>query len=257
MLRCLHALALSLLAVLPAHAYDAQVLVDARPGSMPVILASPHDGTEAVPGVKARSGGVTVRDVNATLLAGRAADIIEKQTGRRPWIVAARFSRKFIDANRSEQEAIESPEALPAYNAYHAQLAQFINQVKAKWPNGAILIDVHGQGDEPGAVFRGTRNGLSVKSLVAKYGVASTSGENSLLGQLQAAGYRTYPAPGEREVKLDGGNTVVQYGSQHSGGIDTIQLEFGRQLRDQQAGAEAFASAILAFERAYLAGPKQ
>lgn len=247
----------ALLAATAAHAYDPEGLVDARAGSMPVILASPHDGTESVPGVSARDDGVMVRDSNATLLANRAADFIEKKTGRRPYVVAARFSRKFIDANRSEKEAVESPEALPAYQAYHGHLAKFIAEVKARWPNGAILIDVHGQGVESNAVFRGTRNALSVKSLVARHGEAAISGENSLLGMLQSAGYKTYPVPGGREVRFNGGNTVVQYGSHQDGGIDTIQLEFGKALRDSASSAEDFANAIMAFERAYLNAPKQ
>ncbi len=236
--------------------YDPELLVDARAGSMPVILASPHDGTESVPGVDARDDGVMVRDANATLLATRAADFIERKTGRRPYIVAARFSRKYIDANRSEKEAVESPEALPAYRAYHAHLAAFIADVKARWPGGALLIDVHGQGAVADGVFRGTRNGLSVKALTAKHGDDAIAGEDSLLGRLNASGYKTFPAPGAREVRFNGGNTVVQYGSHHSGGIDTIQLEFGKNLRDSTGAAEDFGNAILAFEKAYLAGGK-
>lgn len=250
---------LALVAAMPAsaqvQAYDPESLVEAEAGSMPVILAAPHDGTEAVPGVPPRDDGTTVRDVNSSVLARRAADFIEKKTGRRPYLVVARFSRKYIDANRAEHEAVESPGALPAYRAYHAHLAAFVDEVKAKFPGGAILIDVHGQGTTVDAVYRGTRGGLSVKALIARHGADAVAGDNSLLGLLEASGHRVFPArPALRETRFDGGNTVAAYGSHRPGGIDTIQLEFGKSLRDSTQAAEDFGNAILGFERAWL-GP--
>jgi N-formylglutamate amidohydrolase len=238
-----------------APAYDPQQFVAARAGSMPVILAVPHDGGERLPGVPERSGGVRVRDTSTQLLATRTADAIERQTGRRPYVVVARFSRRFVDANRSADEAVESPDALPAWQAYHAQLADFVAQVRERWPGGGLLVDVHGQGVDPSTVFRGTRNGRSVQALVQRHGREAIDGEASLLGVLRARGHGAEPAPGAREVRFNGGNTVEAYGSHHSEGIDTIQLEFGKSLRESEEAAQDLAEAILVFEKAYLAGP--
>ena len=84
-----------------AHAYDPQEYVIAKPGSMPVILTVPHDGADFIFGVSNRAKGVTVRDERTRELAERTADIIEKKTGKRPFLVVAKFSRKQIDANRA------------------------------------------------------------------------------------------------------------------------------------------------------------
>ena len=237
---------------------DTQSLVEARAGSMAVILAVPHDGAEPVPGVPPRSGGTTVRDLHSGLLATRTADLIEGRTGRRPYLLIARFSRKYIDANRAADEAVDSPEALPAYRAYHAQLASFVAQVRQQYPGGAILIDVHGQGAEAGTVFRGTRDGLTAKALVARHGEDAILGPGSLIGMLRAMGHTVHPAaPGMREDKrFGGGYTVATYGSHHSNGIDAVQLEFGKRMRDDPRAAEDFANAILGFEQAYLPVPK-
>ena len=250
-------LLLAALAASSAHAYDPQSLVIARPGTMPVILTVPHDGVEDVPGMSRRSRGVTVRDTNARLLAEGAADYIQAKTGRRPYVLVALFSRRYIDANRSEREGVESPEGLPAYRAYHAHLAAFITEVHKRFPGGAVLLDVHGQASDASTVYRGTRNRLSVKALLARHGEAALSGENSIMGQFKALGHDIEPArPGEREVKYQGANTLDQYGSHQPGGIDAIQLEFGKNQRDDPGAAEDFGKAIMAFEKAYLAAPK-
>ncbi|OOG41101.1 N-formylglutamate amidohydrolase [Polaromonas sp. A23] len=261
LVNCFHTLtgfAFLLLLAGSAQAYDAENLVVARQGSMPVIFAVPHDGVDPVPGVPPRSQGTTVRDLNSRVLAERAADLIEKRTGKRPYLVVAKFSRKFVDANRAEHEALESPEALPAYRAYHVHLAAFIAEVRQRYPGGALLIDVHGQASDAGTVFRGTRNGWTVKSLVARHGEAAILGEASLIGPFQAAGWQVHPTePGAKEhTKYNGGNTVFAYGSNNPQGIDAIQLEFGKSMRDDPRAAEAFADAVISFERKYLSDSK-
>ena len=239
---------------LSANAYDPEDFVIAKPGSMPIILTVPHDGADFVPGVSNRSGGVTVRDERTRELAERTADIIEKKTGKRPYLVIAKFSRKQIDANRSEEEAVEAPEALPAYRAYHAHITTYIAAIKASSPAGGLLIDVHGQGGLPNAIALGTRNGLSVKSLLAQQGAAAVYGAQSVLGGLQSGGFEVFPtAQGIKEdSRYNGGNTVVAYGSHVANGIDAMQLEFGRGVRNSSKTAEVFADAILAFNTTYL-----
>src|SRR4249920_501735 len=89
-----------------AAAYDPADKIIAKQGSMPVILTVPHDGDEALGWVSPRAkGAVVVRDVGTQDLAERTADLIEKKTGTRPYLVIAKFSRKYLDANRAEEEA--------------------------------------------------------------------------------------------------------------------------------------------------------
>lgn len=244
---------------LSANAYDAESYVVARPGSMPIILTVPHDGADFVPGVSNRSGGVTVRDERTRELAERTADLIEKKTGKRPYLIIAKFSRKQIDANRSEEEAVEGPEALPAYRAYHAHIATYIAAVKATSPAGGLLIDVHGQAGLPNTIALGTRNGLSVKSLLVQHGATALYGPQSILGSLQSQGFDVFPAAKgvKEDPRYNGGNTVFAYGSHTTKGIDAIQLEFGRGPRSSGKTAEAFANAILAFQTKYLEAAKQ
>ena len=76
----------------------------------------------------------TIREASAKIAA--LATRVEKLLGAPPYLVAARFSRKYIDANRIEAEAIESPQAKPVYDAYHEQIRQFRTV--------AALLEKHG-----------------------------------------------------------------------------------------------------------------
>src|SRR4051794_34548568 len=116
------------LALVPGFARDQHAkpedLVIVRKGTMPVIIAAPHGGRKDVPGVAERKGvGVnqfaTVRDENTDLLAEALAAELEKKLGGKPWVVVARFDRKFIDANRPPDQSYESEAAKPFYDAYH------------------------------------------------------------------------------------------------------------------------------------------
>lgn len=241
-----------------ANAYEAEDYVIAKPGSMPIILTVPHDGGDFIPGVLNRSSGVTVRDERTRELAERTVDIIEKKTGKRPYLVIAKFSRKQIDANRAEKDAVEAPEALAAYRAFHAHVATYIAAVKETSAAGGLLIDVHGQGDLPNTILLGTRNGLTVKSLVAQHGTTAMYGPQSILGGLQGGGFEVFPTTDgvKEDSRYNGGNTVFAYGSHTAKGIDAIQLEFGKGPRTSSKTAEAFADAILAFKTKYLEAVK-
>ena len=109
-------LVLTLLALSPIHslAYDASGMVVSSKGALPLILTVPHDGGEFVGLMQARKKGTVVRDAGTRELAERVASVLEAKTGKRPYLVIARFSRKVLDANRSEADAMESEDALPA-----------------------------------------------------------------------------------------------------------------------------------------------
>jgi N-formylglutamate amidohydrolase len=236
-----------------AHAEDAASAVSATPGTLPLLLTAPHGGTQPLGMVPARQKGVTVRDAGTSELAEQVAAALQSRTGERPYVVIARFSRKFVDANRAQAEAIESAAAEPAYRQYHGQIAAYVAELKAKHPKGALMVDVHGQSQAPDTLFRGTRAGLSTQRLLQRFGPAALQGEHSLLGLLAARGYQVNPEVGSTSLLEDprysGGHTVATYGSHHAEGIDAIQLEFGQHQRAQAGLARDVADALLGFMR--------
>jgi len=182
------ALALILFTLAPTatSAYDASGMVVASKGTMPLILTVPHDGGEFLGLMPVRKKGAIARDAGTRELAERTASILEAKTGKRPYLVIALFSRKYLDANRAQSEAMESDDALPAYKAYHDHIAAYVAEVKEKFPAGSVLLDVHGQSDDPNTTFRGTRSGLTAKRLLSRAGQSCLQGDQSIAGVLAA-----------------------------------------------------------------------
>ncbi|HPA17868.1 MAG TPA: hypothetical protein PLU30_08970 [Verrucomicrobiae bacterium] len=251
------------LTVQPSHcsAEPASLFVVARTGDLPIILSAPHGGKQSIPGVPERTVGgagkfVKLRDDNTDTLAFRLADAIGRRMAARPYLVVASFHRKFIDANRPPAGAYESEAAQPHYDAYHGALRDACRAVRERWGFG-VLIDIHGQGIDNGAIFRGTINGKTARGLLKRFGRAAISGPDSILGQLESRGYRILPPctdPDARETQLIGGYTISTHAAEGSG-IDGIQLEFGRDFRDDKAidrTAEDLALAIGTFAKAFL-----
>lgn len=251
-MRCT-ALAAAILALTPAFcpAYDPASTVVSSKGTLPLILTVPHDGGEFLGLMQQRKKGVVLRDSGTRELAERTASMLESKSGKRPYLVIARFSRKYLDANRSEEEAMESKDALPAYRAYHDQIAAYISEVKAKFPDGSLLVDVHGQSEDPNTTFRGTRAGLTTKALLSRSGKDCLQGSKSITGVLATKGYAVNPpaeAPAlQEDRRFAGGYTVFHYGSHRPEGIDAIQLEFGKAHRANTRLADDLAETLLAF----------
>ena len=105
-------------------------LVVVQQGTMPIILAAPHGGREAIPGAPPREDkskieafrkwggfgafGAGSGDVNTGILAQMKAI-----TGKDVYLVMAKFERRFIDANRPPELALDSANARPYYDFYH------------------------------------------------------------------------------------------------------------------------------------------
>jgi N-formylglutamate amidohydrolase len=236
------------------------VLVFAQSGTLPIVLTAPHGGSSAVPGVPARTSGTTVQDTRTLELTEALRDRLAAILCERPYVVIAQFHRRFVDANRAEAEAYEHPDGRAPYRAYHQTIRDFVAEIRQRYPDGAILLDIHGQSEEPDRIHRGTRNGTSVTRLLARYGDDALVGRNSLLGQLAAAGYTVFPpitAPRDarEDPRWNGGYTVDAYGSHNPDGIDTIQLEIGRNFRDEAAVgamADQLANALATFSTTYV-----
>jgi N-formylglutamate amidohydrolase len=235
-------------------------LVFAQRGGLPIILTAAHGGDAQVPGVPQRTSGTRDQDARTRELTEAVLSRLEAMFCERPYGVIAYFHRRYIDANRPEAEAYEHPDGRQPYLAYHQSIRGFVNEVRERYPRGAILIDIHGQSEDPGRIHRGTRNGSSVGQLLARSGEDALVGRNSLFGQLQAAGYDVFPAnPAPRDAREDprwnGGYIVDTYGSHRPDGVDVIQLEIGRNFRGDNtlaAMAENLANAIATFHTAYV-----
>jgi N-formylglutamate amidohydrolase len=229
-------------------------------GGLPIVLAAPHGGREPLADVPVRRGiGVphfTVRrDSNTAEIAHALAGKLQQRMGAKPFLVIARFERKFVDANRPECAAYEGANAKPYYDAYHRELEAAVKSILRSFGRG-LLLDLHGQAAAPETIIQGTENGRSVAALERQFGKDALFGPSSVLGQLIAFGYRAEPVTaGEPERRYAGGYTTQTYGSQRAGGIDAIQLEFGTSLR-VRANIETItrdlAQAIENFARAYL-----
>src|SRR4051812_26756367 len=172
----------SIAAALPGAAAADSPLVISSTGALPLLLTVPHDGDESIGSVPVRTSGATVRDLGTRPLAEKVAALLEQKLKARPRLVIARFSRKYLDANRAEQDAMQSAEALPTYQAYHSEIARHVSELRVACPQGALLLDIHGQSDDLNTTFRGTRAGLTVKALVQKHGLEAIQGEKSILG---------------------------------------------------------------------------
>lgn len=238
-------------------------LVFSQKGDLPIILSAPHGGRSAVPGLAPRTGEGIARfvpraDSWTDPLTQKLADEIEKRTGKRPYVVIAKFHRKYLDVNRPRQLAYESEVAQPIYDAYHTALVRARREVFARWRRG-LIIDVHGQATEPNTIIRGTQNGETSTHLIEKFGRDSLTGETSLFGLLSGQGVQIHPAvnsPKKEHPKYNGGYIVKTYGSAKGGTtIDAIQVEVGRNLRRPEVAADTakkLAVAIVGFANKYL-----
>jgi len=240
---------------------EAERLLTLSTGNLPLVLVAPHGGHEAIPGIGIRQGkGVpqfkTGRDHNTAELVEAIALKLGEISGAKPFLVIARFDRKYIDANRSSAGAYEALEALPYYAAFHGAVDKACEQIRKVWGRG-LLLDIHGQAAEPDVIFRGTIHGKSVTDLVQRSGRRAMTGRQSILGQLALRGYKILPEPNmnDRESRYSGGHTVQTYGSHRATRIDAIQLEFGTRLRARDRvdlTAADVAAAIRMFAKEYL-----
>jgi N-formylglutamate amidohydrolase len=260
-------------AALPLPALSAERgpadLVFVQQGTLPIILTAPHGGREPIADIPARNitnppkdkkRYVTSSDRNSDLIAQGIAREIRTITGNDPYVVQARFQRKFIDPNRPPDVAYDSPASAPFYEFYHRSIRQFVDEVRAKYSVG-LLIDVHTQGKIPQSLVRGTLNGRAVKQLVARSGVEAITGPNGLFGQLEANGFNVFPrndippAGKSEDGGFNGGYTVATYGSHHANGIDAVQFEFGVSYREEaelDSTIKRAAKSIGVFYQAYL-----
>lgn len=242
-------------------------LVVATRGQLPILLSGPHGGQEKIPQAPPRSNKgafrfTTGRDVNTDILVDAIADELQARfDGKRPFVVRAKFHRRYLDVNRRPGDAYEAPAAQAVYEAYHAALAGYCAEIRRQWGHG-LLLDVHGQVARVDAVVRGTNDGKTDELLRRRFGEGAHFGPQSLIGRLAESGLKVHPtAAGEKELPSFRGGYIVQtYGSHERFAIDAVQLEFGSNLRRTDAVRETArkaAEAIERFARQYLPNDKR
>lgn len=217
-------------------------LVTVQAGELPIILSAPHGGRLSVADVPERRGMGIAKfnsrsDSNTDEVTVQLADALEKKFGKRPYVVIARFHRKYVDANRRPSAAYESEDAAVVYEAYHQAIDRARRDLIKRWGRG-LLLDVHGQASEPDAIIRGTRNGRTITHLVSRFGRESMIGKKSLFGQLATQNFRVIPAvdsSAPEHKNYSGGHIVGTYGSGDGGTLDAIQLELGKELRSRDS----------------------
>jgi len=209
-------------------------LVVYQRGTLPIIITAPHGGRQAIPEAPERSNKNikqfrNMMDTNTQELAQDMVRELSRQLPGRPWVILARFHRKFADANRPAHLGTEHPSAEQHHRVYHLSVQDAIRQVNARWEQG-VLIDVHGQARLPDVFWRGTRTGRTMGGLIDKHGWDVVEGPHSIFGNLRAQGHHTHPPrQSDSESPYSGGFTSANYGFPF--GIDAIQIEIGKNLR--------------------------
>lgn len=254
----------------PAQTFATNEFLQVQRGELPIIITAPHGGSLAIPGVPKRLGPegertsgkfVTGQDTRTFELATALAKRVEEITGKKPYLVASKAHRQYVDPNRPEKEAVEHPKAQVVHAAFHGQVREFVDELRKKFLQGALMLDIHGQAASTNTIYRGTQNGTTVMKMVEKHGAVALTGEASILGYLAAKGIKVSPPntpPGTPpETQSYGGGYIVRtYGSHTTNGVDAIQLEFGGSFRTddkkREETARFLAEAIKAYTEKYL-----
>lgn len=252
--------------------YSETRLVKRHRGTMPVIMTCPHDGTESPPNVRERTQAATPascqfntgRDRETSLITESVAQKILDLTGLSPYIVIARFHRRFIDANRESNCAFIDADATPFYNEYHDRISGFVNQLVLQNANRGFLFDIHGftEGEDDNAdIALGTANGATLRP---DFDRANIFMQHGLHGLLKSARHPLIPPPpaifqyrispvdaAATEIgRLNGGFTV-----RNNSQLNCIQIEIANTIRNDVQKRdfliEDLAFAIINFVRRY------
>jgi len=229
---------LLLAASLSAHAAQPlETYLTIEKGSLPIVFSVPHGGEVALEGAAERIKGTKEQDDRVNQLAAAIQRQLLAKTGKQAWLVGAKISRKYVDFNRRAEDAYESPDAAPVYEAYYGALRSAVDQVRTQ--PGALLLDIHGQSFKRDVVFRGTGSGLTANN------TPLYAAPDGLVTRLNAAGLNVEPASAQaKEEHFSGGTIVRVFGYQTPQGIDSVQLEFGANWRTTPERVEQTAAIV-------------
>ena len=165
----------------------------------------------------------------------------------------SRLNRHKLDPNRGISEAtLNVPDAIRAYRDY----TKFIEKARSVIRGRGLLLDIHGHAHKlprtelgylihKNSLVRGEYSvkETSIRSLVQHWCGRNDdscfkdfiTGNRSLGHFMSQEGLQAVPSPQNKtpagETYLNGGCTVVKYGSRDKGNIDAIQMELPKELR--------------------------
>lgn len=94
-----------------------------------------------------KCSSTTVKDTLSDEFAENVANELRANWSLTPYVIIGKWSRKKVDFNREINEAtLNHPEAILAYQNYHSNLRQAVNDTDQRFGRG-LLIDIHGHGD--------------------------------------------------------------------------------------------------------------
>ena len=214
------------------------VLYRIQSATSQVILSAPHGGSSKfgsqstllsrplVPGV------VTKSDLHTLDLLALIDEYVRSRLSTRPHIVAARFHRQFIDANRnarvSSQVAV-NPDCVTSrqlYDEYHGHISNCIDHCIERDPHSRVLLlDLHGMKPYTDFIAVGSLNHTTHDTKV------TNKPYMGFLWHLRdLLGTTILPLPGNNDFpQYSGGFTIQRHGI--GSRVDAFQLEFGSFLR--------------------------
>lgn len=238
-------------------------------GNLPIVISSPHGGNLKPSGIPNRRYGRTVRDSYTDLLARDISEAFYSHFDAYPHVIICRLSRMKLDCNRPVEEAAQgSPEAIKAWNAFHA----FIDEAKSaaiRSSSKGIYIDLHGHGHSralqelgynlgnrqlqlKGAEFEELSSKSSIRKLASRSSLSFEEllrGPHSFGGILEAQGYPCVPSPLNRDAGTDpyfgGGYNTWRHCSNSVDSIYGFQIETPYSVRRNSASRKAFAAAFV------------
>ena len=250
--------------------YNETRLVKRHRGTMPIILTSPHGGSEIPPGVPRRdpakapadcTGGKAVNnssDGKTNEITEAVARKIFELTGLTPYVVIAKFLRERIDANRPARCAFFDEDARPFYEEYHNRIDGYIEQIRAQNENRGFLFDIHGTGRDTHDILLGTGNGTTFMPGFDSANLFMRHGLHGLLSAVRlqilpmpSFGYRIDPPDPTTNEILNGGFTVRNYSPR----LNCVQIEISTGIQDfdlrRNLLVEDLAFAMINFVRRY------
>lgn len=238
----------------PAPA-DPAGFVAVEMGTLPVVISVPHGGAEMLPDVPDLPWGSGAVEVETLELARAIQAELQARTGQRARLVASLATRKQVDPDRPARDGYHHPLAGAVYARYHEALAAAVQTARSQSPEGALLVDLHGQSAEVDAALRQTRNGRSadLERLQASGGfLAALNGAGVVLAPSQPKALET--------SEPESGYLLEMFGMSAAGGVQAVHLAFGMSFRAtpkaRDATAARVAQAIVAHLRSHAPGVK-
>ncbi|CAF0774579.1 unnamed protein product [Rotaria sp. Silwood1] len=254
-------------------------------GNVNIIFSAPHGGSLMLDNVPDRTNDAYIRlsnihdnfcdedhrkiivtkDTRTDEFTENVANELNKIGNFKPFIIIGKWHRKKVDFNREILDGtLNHPEAISAYENYHMNLNNAINQVNNLFGKG-LLIDIHGhsQGNYSMIGYMLSRDQLnqndlsnpsfktSIESLCEPNRNECIRGQTSFGSILERYGLGVVypslanPKPGSR-VFFPGGYIIQNYSSK----INSIQIELPFDIRagnNKRMNAQNFAQAIIEY----------